>query len=76
MKKSSPARLFTSYLRGKQSDMKGGTRKIADLPNDRICLHPEHNPATMKVWMPGLYEHTCPGCGQTQGFTIERPPTL
>ncbi len=48
----------------------GGTRKIADLKP--ICRHPEHDPAKMKAWEPGVYEHVCPGCGAIQHFTISR----
>lgn len=48
---------------------KGGTRKIGDEP-PRPCSHPEHNPAGMVVREPGIYEHTCPGCGQKQIFTV------
>jgi hypothetical protein len=43
-------------------------KKIADLP--KICRHPEHNPPTMIVLSPGVYEHTCPGCGHQITFTI------
>ncbi len=46
----------------------GGTRKIAELPE--VCRNPEHNPATMRVYTPGVYEHTCPGCGAVQHFTV------
>jgi hypothetical protein len=38
-------------------------RKIDDLApwTDRvICIHPEHNPPSMMVLEPGVYEHTCP----------------
>ena len=47
----------------------GGTRKIAD-PPPRPCQHPEHNPPSMMVFEPGMYEHTCPQCGNTQRFTV------
>ena len=42
-------------------------RKIADIP--RSCNHPEHNPPNMIVLSPGVYEHTCPGCGQKTQWT-------
>lgn len=41
-------------------------KKIADLP--RVCMHPEHNPPNMIVLQPGVYEHTCPGCGHKTTF--------
>lgn len=47
---------------------KPGTRKIADLPIP--CNNREHNPPSMAVFEPGVYEHICPGCGQTQVFTV------
>lgn len=52
-----------------RENKKGGTRKIADAPPPP-CQHPEHNPPNMMVFKPGMYEHTCPGCGKTQIFTV------
>ena len=46
----------------------GGLRKIADAPAP--CQHPEHNPPGLVVLSPGMYEHTCPGCGDTITFTV------
>jgi len=50
------------------------TRKIADMPLPdqwrRVCTHPEHNPPSMMVYQPGVYEHTCPGCGRRVTFTV------
>jgi hypothetical protein len=48
---------------------KGGTRKIGELPN-KFCKHPEHNPASHRVYIPGVYEHVCPACGVRQVFTV------
>jgi hypothetical protein len=48
------------------------TKKIADSPESRVCLNPEHNPPKFRVWSPGRYEHTCPGCGFVQFFTVPR----
>lgn len=47
-------------------------RKTADLPN-KPCLHPEHNPPGHIVLPGGIYEHTCPGCGQTRQIIVEEP---
>ncbi len=46
------------------------TQKIADLPTP--CSHPEHNPPSLKVFKPGVYDHTCPACGLKQPFVVER----
>ena len=45
-------------------------KKIADLPAQDVCRHSEHNPPTMIVLPPGVYEHTCPGCGKIVTFTV------
>jgi hypothetical protein len=46
-------------------------KKISDLP--KFCNHPEHNPPSMIVLPPGVYEHTCPGCLQKITFIIDGP---
>lgn len=53
------------------------TIKIADLPDSpiyesykEICMHPEHNPPMHISLSPGIYRHICPGCGNTQEFTV------
>lgn len=46
------------------------TRKIGDLRFVQPCRHPEHLPPTMRVWRPGVYEHTCPGCGNVIRFVV------
>lgn len=50
-------------------------RKIAELPYPAPCAGPEHNPPTMIVLSAGVYEHTCPRCGQTQRFAVAPGPT-
>jgi hypothetical protein len=45
-------------------------KKIADLKT--VCLSPEHNPPTMIVLPPGIYEYTCPSCGAKVVFTVPR----
>jgi hypothetical protein len=47
----------------------GGTRKIADPPSPP-CPHPEHRPPGMMVFEPGMYEHTCPECGNITRFSV------
>jgi hypothetical protein len=47
------------------------TKKIADFTYP--CLHPEHNPPSMRVFESGIWEHTCPSCGHKQTFTVVRP---
>lgn len=39
------------------------------------CYHPEHNPPSMIVLTPGVYEHVCPGCGARVEFRVEYGPT-
>lgn len=43
-------------------------RKIADIKPP--CTHSEHNPPSMIVLSPGVYEHRCPNCGMTCTFTV------
>lgn len=45
-------------------------KKIADLPKHETCTHPEHEPPTMIVLEPGVYEHECPGCHHKTTFTV------
>ena len=49
------------------------TVKIADIPANERCQHPEHRPPSMMVWPDGVYEHTCPGCGQVSRFVVRKP---
>ena len=51
---------------------KGGTRKIKEPPGMIPCNHPQHNPPSHMVFEPGLYEHTCPACGATMQFRVDR----
>lgn len=48
------------------------TRKIADLPTDKRCRHPEHDPPTAMCFPPGIYEHECPACGRKVKFRADR----
>lgn len=48
------------------------TKRIGDLPTARPCDHPEHRPPSQIYLEPGIYEHTCPGCGNS--FTFVVPP--
>ena len=52
----------------KSSSGIGGLRKIADATPP--CTHPEHNPPSHMVYSPGVYEYTCPACGQVVIFTV------
>jgi hypothetical protein len=51
-------------------------RKIKDFGPREICNHPGHNPPTMIVLSPGIYEHTCPACGKQQQFIVNRLSSL
>lgn len=43
-------------------------RKVADPP--RLCEHREHHPPSFIVLEPGVWEHTCPGCGRVSHITV------
>jgi hypothetical protein len=45
-------------------------RRIMKFDEKAACRHPEHNPPTMIVLEPGLYEHECPSCGRKVQFTV------
>jgi ribosomal protein L37AE/L43A len=49
------------------------TRKISDLPKGDTCRHPDHDPPTMMVLSPGVYEHECPSCGRKIVFRVDAP---
>lgn len=47
------------------------TQKIGELPKfPFLCEDPDHNPPTMRVFEPGIWEHTCPTCNHKQKFII------
>lgn len=52
------------------------TKKIRDFDHHEVCRHPDHEPHKMMVFKPGIYEHTCPGCGRRVIFTIGAEPSL
>jgi hypothetical protein len=60
------------------------TRRISPAPKrwedplerQKTCQHPEHNPPSMRVFEPGIYEHTCPACKSVLQFTVRERPSL
>lgn len=48
------------------------TKKIGNVSPFHTCLHPEHGPPSMRVFDPGVYEHTCPACGKKTVFTVRQ----
>ncbi len=52
------------------------TRKIGDVADMQICRHRDHNPGSMQVFAPGVYEHVCPACGTKQTFVVRPGPSL
>lgn len=52
------------------------TRKIADLPKSLFCNDQDHEPPTMRVFEPGVYEHECPSCGRKTQFVVSRTEVL
>lgn len=51
-------------------------RKVVEFKENTPCRDPGHNPPNMIVLDPGMYEWTCPGCGQKQYLTVPPRPTL
>jgi hypothetical protein len=51
-------------------------KKIADWPEEKRCRDREHDPPTMIVLEPGIYEHECPRCGKKQRVVIPPKPSL
>ena len=43
-------------------------KKIKDF--SKPCLSSSHNPPSMMVYSPGVYEWTCPACGNVITFTV------
>ena len=61
------------------------TKRIGDIPEQSVsyikdrsqrCLDLDHNPAGLISREDGVYEHTCPGCGKVQKFTVNKNHTL
>lgn len=46
------------------------TKKISDLPKHEMCKHPDHKLPMHVVYKPGVYEHTCTGCGHKIKFIV------
>lgn len=38
--------------------------------NRKMCRSPEHKPPSMMVYPPGLWEWTCPACGEKTVFSV------
>lgn len=47
------------------------TIKIGDI--EQPCRSPEHNPPSHMVFPDGIYEHTCPSCGEKHQFVVDSP---
>jgi hypothetical protein len=60
-----------TWLEKKPTNIKGGLRKIGDLPNS--CRHPEHDPPSHYFYQDGVYEYTCPGCGRIHKIIVRNP---
>lgn len=50
-----------------------GLRKIRDLSPEETCVSPAHNPPMHIVLDDGVYEYTCPACGKTITFVVNKP---
>lgn len=42
----------------------------AQAPLPEPCRHPDHDPAKLAVWQPGIYQHDCPGCKRSHVFRV------
>lgn len=51
-------------------------KKISSFSTEPRCLHPEHNPPTMILMEPGVYEYTCPGCEHSQEYVVPPRPSM
>lgn len=49
-------------------------RKISGFDEPKPCYSSEHNFPSMIVLDPGVYEHTCPSCGEKQQVVIPPRP--
>jgi hypothetical protein len=53
------------------TENKSQLRKITEII--KPCNHPEHYPPKYLVLRDGVYEYTCPACGKSSFFRVERP---
>jgi len=63
---------MVSLIKTKEQVMakRGGIRKIGDVPEKKVCNHPEHNPPMHWSPPPGTYEYVCPSCGNKKTIHI------
>lgn len=54
----------TIYIKGR-----GGLKRIGEAKQP--CISPEHNPPMHIVLPAGIYEYTCPSCGEKQTFEVQ-----
>ncbi len=47
------------------------TKKVRDLPQTVRCADQDHEPSSLKLYADGVYEHTCPTCGNVERFTVK-----
>lgn len=60
----------TGQMIRKALSKKHRTVKFEDIPEP--CMNPGHKPPSHRVFEPGVYEHTCPGCGKVTTFTVPK----
>lgn len=56
-------------IESETTNLPPGLRRIGDAMSPP-CPHPQHNPPTGITLEPGMYQHTCPGCGHTLTFVV------
>ena len=63
--------MMKNWIKGVSNNtLTGGLRKVADV--EEPCMSPAHNPPTMILLEPGVYEYTCPNCGKVTRFSVSR----
>lgn len=61
--------IIKKIMEGNGIKEKQNTIKIAE--PEKVCNHRSHNPPSHRVYSPGTWQHTCPGCGNIIVFTIQ-----
>lgn len=45
-------------------------RRLKAYEQEKMCMSAEHNIPMFISLKPGVYEHTCPNCGQATTFSV------
>lgn len=69
----SPLADYCTCPKASSLNLGGGLKKIGEISDMKPCRHPQHNPPMHIVLESGIYEYTCPQCGQKTRFNVMRP---